>query len=267
MGLVLACAVLQQGDWLGLRCCPTGPPSNVFGYRGTPPAPPGGNQGFPAPCLWGTEGAPFVTFRGVRGEGGFRFGLRRPSAGGLAWPALLSHRPTLQRFWKQGDSPCTPGGGCAPCTLLGERGRRRFLAIRRVRGEGQEAPAGRMVLLWLAPSFSGGIGLACAVVPPAHPPMFLGTGGHAVPPAGAAPLHPAWGTGGALFCCLGVQTPILTFPRVQGQGQSSPLHPAWGKGASFVTWRVPVGGGQAATASGGRRFGGVARSRAMEAKR
>ncbi len=28
-------------------------------------------------------------------------------------------RSTLQRFWKQGDSPCTPGGGCAPCTLLG----------------------------------------------------------------------------------------------------------------------------------------------------
>ena len=41
-------------------------------------------------------------------------GLRSPSAKGLAWRAPLSHRPTLQRFWKQGDSPCTPGGGAAP---------------------------------------------------------------------------------------------------------------------------------------------------------
>ena len=31
-------------------------------------------------------------------RGGSWLGLRPPSAGGLAWPALLSHRPTLQRF-------------------------------------------------------------------------------------------------------------------------------------------------------------------------
>ncbi len=43
-----------------------------------------------------------------------------------------------------------------------------------------------------------GVGLACAVVPPAHPPTFLGTGGHAVPPAGAAPPAPRLGNGGAL---------------------------------------------------------------------
>ena len=61
-----------------------------------------------------------------------------------------------------------------------------------------------MVLLWLAPSFSGGIGLACAVVLPAHPPTFLGTGGLAVPPAGAAPPAPCWGTEG---CCCGVRPP------------------------------------------------------------
>ena len=36
------------------------------------------------------------------------FGLRRCPA-----------RSALRRFWKQGDSPCTPGGGCAPCTPLG----------------------------------------------------------------------------------------------------------------------------------------------------
>ena len=39
-------------------------------------------------------------------------------------------------------------------------------------GRGEEG-----LLFWPAPSFSGGIGLACAVVPPAHPPTFLETGG------------------------------------------------------------------------------------------
>ena len=60
-GLVLACVLLQRRVRLGLRCCPTGPPSNIFGNRGT---------------------------------------------------------------------RCTPGGGCAPCTPLGERGRRRLLTWR-----------------------------------------------------------------------------------------------------------------------------------------
>ncbi len=51
---------------------------------------------------------------------------------------------------------------------------------------------GRMVLSWRAPSISGGSGLACAVVPPAHPPPFLETGGHPLlPPAGAAPPAPS----------------------------------------------------------------------------
>ena len=52
----------------------------------------------------------------------------------LSWPAPLSHRPTLQRFWKQGDSPCTPGGGCAPCTLLGGTGGRTFSSPARKSG-------------------------------------------------------------------------------------------------------------------------------------
>ncbi len=95
------------GAWLGLRRCPTGPPSNVIGNRGTPPVPPAGAAP-PARCL---------------GNGNLL--LLAPSfSGGLAWRAPLSHRPTLQRYWVQGDSPCTPGGGCAPCTLLG--GRRSF---------------------------------------------------------------------------------------------------------------------------------------------
>ncbi len=56
-GFVLACALHQRRVWLGVRRYPTGPPSNVFGNRGT---------------------------------------------------------------------RCTPGGGCAPCTLLGGGQRRRF---------------------------------------------------------------------------------------------------------------------------------------------
>ena len=56
-GLVVACALHQRRVRLGLRRCPTCPPSNVFQNRGT---------------------------------------------------------------------RCTPGGGCAPCTLLGGGRRRRF---------------------------------------------------------------------------------------------------------------------------------------------
>ena len=46
----------------------------------------------------------------------------------------------------------------------------------------------------------------------AHPPTFLETGGHAVPPAGAAPPAPCLGTGGE-------RAPFLAFPRAPGQGQ------------------------------------------------
>ena len=54
-GVVVACALLQRGDWLGLRRCPTGPPSNVLetGGHAVPPvgaAPPaprlGDGRGF-----------------------------------------------------------------------------------------------------------------------------------------------------------------------------------------------------------------------------
>ena len=116
-------------------------------------------------------------------------GLRRPSAEGLAWPAPLSHRPTLRRFWVQGDSPCTPGGGCAPCTLLGGRdGGSIFSPSAGRQGRGQDASAGRMVLLRLAPSFSGGdwLGLRrCPTGPPSD--VFRDRGTPPVPPAGLRP--------------------------------------------------------------------------------
>ena len=176
-GFVVACALLQRGDWLSLRRCPTGPPSDVFGNRGTRCTPGGGCA--PAPCL-GDGGVASLPSAECGGRGKMRLldgwsccGLRSSSAGGLAWPAPLSHRPTLRRFWKQGTPPvpparvappapclgnggfvaacallqrgdwlglrrcptgppsdvfgnrgtrCTPGGGCAPCALLGERG-------------------------------------------------------------------------------------------------------------------------------------------------
>ena len=60
--------------------------------------------------------------------------------------------------------------------------------------KGGGAEAGRGALLWPAPSFGGGSGLACAVVPPAHPPTFLGTGGlPCTPGGGCAPCTPLGG--------------------------------------------------------------------------
>ena len=110
-------------SWLGVRPPSAGglawraplshrPTLQRFWKQGDTPCTPGGAA--PLHPAWGA---------------GFCFGVRSPSAEGLAWRAPLSHLPTLQRFWVQGDTPCTPGGGCAPCTPLGG-GRRRFLAWR-----------------------------------------------------------------------------------------------------------------------------------------
>ena len=122
-------------------------------------------------------------------QGRVRFGLRR-------YPA----RSALRRFPEQGDSPCTPGGGCAPCTPLGTR----------------------MVLLWPAPSFRGGTGLACAAIPPAPPSdVFQNRGTPPVPPAGAAPPAPRLGHG---WSCCGLRPPSGEGP-VWPAPLSRPLHP------------------------------------------
>ena len=63
-GVVVACAFLQRGDWLGLRRCPTGPPSNVFGYRGTRCTPGGGC----APCPLLGDGGGSLRGGGIRLE-------------------------------------------------------------------------------------------------------------------------------------------------------------------------------------------------------
>ena len=103
-GFVLACALLQRWGWLGVRRCPTGPPSDVFGNRGTPPVRPAGAAPA-ARCLGNGGSVAFSPSAECGGrdkmrllDGWFCCGLRRPSAGGLAWRAPLSHRPTLQRF-------------------------------------------------------------------------------------------------------------------------------------------------------------------------
>ena len=141
----MACAVV-----------PPGPPSNVFGNRGTPPVPPAGAAP-PAPCLGvGVLFWPAPSFSGGFGlacavvppahpptsletgglplyprRGGAAPCTRLGSGGFVVACALFQGRvwlggrrcptwPTLQRYWKQGDSPCTPGRETrVPCTLLG----------------------------------------------------------------------------------------------------------------------------------------------------
>ncbi len=62
--------------------------------------------------------------------------------------------------------------------------------------KGGGAEAGRGFLVWPAPSFSGGSGLACAVVPPGPPSnVFRNRGTPPVPPAGVTPPAPLLGRG------------------------------------------------------------------------
>ena len=79
------------------------------------------------------------------------------------------------------------------------------------------------------PSFSGGIGLACAVVPPAHPPTFLGTGGLPLyPRRGCAPCTPLGDGGRGVFspsafgrflACPDSMGNPPSLPHTRGQGR------------------------------------------------
>ena len=103
------------------------------------------------PLHGGTIAHPFVLCkRGLGAEGRVvlysqRLLQRRVWLGLRRYPA----RSALRRFRGQGDSPCTPGWGCAPCPLLGGRRRRRlltwrvgtcFLTCPCTRGQGQSRP-------------------------------------------------------------------------------------------------------------------------------
>ncbi len=106
----------------------------------------------------------------------------------LVWRAPLSHRPTLQRFPGQGDTPCTPGGNQGfPAPSLGRQvrpslsiagdtlyPRRGLRPLHPLLGEMRKAPSFHL----------------------ARPPTLLGTGGLAILPRKHRPLRPAWGRRG-----------------------------------------------------------------------
>ncbi len=107
-GSGLACALLRRRVWLGLRRCPTCPPSNVFGNRGTR-CTPGGGLPSHAPCLVERRRQRFLAWRvGTRfltcpEESGQRQRVppvgRREGAcsGGRRWPPAewLGHRTAI----------------------------------------------------------------------------------------------------------------------------------------------------------------------------
>ena len=175
----------------------------------------------------GCGGGPGLRRPPTDGDGWFCLGLRPRSAKGLAWPAPLSHLAHPPTFLETGGHAVPPAGAAPPaprwgdggsvvaCALLqwgdwlGGRRCPTWPTLQRFWKQGDTLyprrglrplhPAGGTgVLLWRAPSFSGGTGLAGAVVPPAHPPTFLGTGGHAVPPGGGCALCTLLGGGGEL---------------------------------------------------------------------
>ena len=150
------------GSGLACAAIPPAPPSNVFQDRGTPPVTPGGAA--PLHPAWGKRG--------------FRGGLRPPSAGGLAWSRRCPTGPPSSVFSNRGTR-CTPAGAAPPAPCLGTG-----------------------VLLWLAPSFSGGLAWRAPLSRPHRPPTFSRTGGHSLsPPAGLRPCTPLGGNGGFVVAC------------------------------------------------------------------
>ncbi len=157
--------------------------------------------------------------------------MRRAAvAAAVAYPSLAvaepdgSKEPVPYNGMSLGSQPssggCGPGAGAQ--TLLPRGSRYGFpqstcmrqglwgyssTIVRILQWGGGGVLPGRMVLLWPASSFSGGSGLACAVVPPAHPPTFLEQGDSpCTPGGGCAPCTPL-GNGGGVVCSPGASGP------------------------------------------------------------
>ncbi len=168
------------------------------------------------------------------GDGWFCLGLCPPPAVGLGWRApsisggiglacaAIPPAPPSDVFGNRGTPPVPPAGAAPPAPRLGvvaSLGWRVWAlpGLPLGTGEGQDAPVGRVVLLWRAPSISGGIGLACAVHQrgewlgvrrcPTGPPsnVFGNRGTPPVPPAGAA--------------CVGAFGRLLGCAWVRGEGK------------------------------------------------
>ena len=85
---------------------------------------------------------------------------------------------------------------------------------------------GRMVLSWPAPSITGGVGLACAVAPPAPPSDVLrNRGTRCTPGGGCAPCTPL-GTASASFFTLALPAPTRRFFHLQVVNPGPPLQAA-----------------------------------------
>ena len=152
--------LLQRRGWLGLRRYPARSALQRFPVQGDSPCTPGGGC---APCtLLGNGGGVFFCL------GAFGAACQPASGSGerdrrlMLTEAVVPPGPPSKVFGYRGAPPCTPGGGCAPCTPLGKRRRRRFptwrvgmlpsrrgrdstpfLTFPRVRGQGQSRPQGR----------------------------------------------------------------------------------------------------------------------------
>ena len=162
------------------------------------------------PTSWGYYSTTFVFCNGVwrgpglrrppaDGDGWFCLGLRPPSAKGLAWPAPLSrpHRPPT--FLETGGLPLYPRRGLRPLHPAWGTERAWFAHLAaEYGGKDKMLPpywTGGLVVACGPPS-AGGMAWLTPLSRPHHPPTFLGTGGLAVPPAGAAPPAPRLGDGG-----------------------------------------------------------------------
>ena len=162
-----------------------------------------------APTFWGTGGlavppAGAVPPAPAGGRVVFVVACALLQRKGLAWRAPLSHRPTLQRFWKQGDA-------IPPATA-----RRRLLLC----GDTPTPPAWGTKVASLHPPMRR---LRTAL---ANPP--LGTGAGTEQP----PARLAWGMdGGREFVTWRVETLPSLPPSTKEGGEAGPV--VGGRGGSF----------------------------------